>query len=92
MIWIEELQTRKKLSRIFSAYESTFPEDERREKDQVLLLIENPDCLIFAVKNDDEFVGYLILWKLEDFYLGLFLSFTVMCEVHYRQITIQRPS
>ena len=68
MIWIEELQTRKKLSRIFSAYESTFPEDERRDKDQFLSLIENPDCFIFAVKNDDDFVGYLILWKLEDFY------------------------
>lgn len=68
MIWFEELQTRKKLSRIFSAYESTFPEDERRDKDQFLSLIENPDCFIFAVKNDDDFVGYLILWKLEDFY------------------------
>ena len=68
MIWIEELQTRKKLSRIFSAYESTFPEDERRDKDQFLSLIENPACFIFAVKNDDDFVGYLILWKLEDFY------------------------
>lgn len=68
MIWLEELQTRKKLSRIYSAYESTFPEDERRDKEQFLTLIENPDCFIFVVKNDDDFVGYLILWKLSDFY------------------------
>lgn len=68
MIWFEELQTRKKLSRIFYAYERTFPEDERRDKNQFLGLIENPDCFIFAVKNDEDFVGYLILWKLTDFY------------------------
>ena len=68
MIWFEELQTRKKLSRIFSAYESTFPDDERRDEEQFLGLIENPDCFIFAVKNDDDFVGYLILWKLTDFH------------------------
>ncbi|KIA89895.1 GNAT family N-acetyltransferase [Kaistella jeonii] len=68
MIWLEELQTRKKLSRIYSAYEKTFPVDERRDKEQFLELIENPDCFIFAVKNYDDFVGYLILWKLEDFH------------------------
>ncbi|QBO57437.1 GNAT family N-acetyltransferase [Chryseobacterium salivictor] len=66
MIWFEELQMRKKLSRIYAAYESTFPEDERREQKQFLALLENPDCFIFAVKNDDDFVGYLILWKLEN--------------------------
>lgn len=67
MIWFEELQTRKKISRIYSAYENTFPADERREKEQFLSLIENPDCFIFAVKNAGDFVGYLIFWKLEDF-------------------------
>lgn len=68
MIWFEELQTRKKLSRIYSAYESTFPIDERRDEEQFLSLIDNPDCFIFAVKNDNDFVGYLILWKLENTY------------------------
>ena len=68
MIWFEELQTRKKLSRIYSAYEKTFPVDERRDKEQFLGLIENPDCFIFAVKNDIDFVGYLILWKLGGFH------------------------
>ena len=68
MIWFEELQTRKKLSRIFAAYESTFPEDERRDESQFLALLDNPDSFIFSVKNDETHVGYVILWKLKDCY------------------------
>jgi len=68
MIWLEELQTRKKISRIFSVYENTFPEDERRDKDQFLSLTENPDCFIFGVKKENALVGYLILWKCAHFY------------------------
>ena len=68
MIWFEELQTRKKLSRIYSSYESTFPADERRDHDQFLALLENPDSFIFAVKNEETHIGYLILWKLETCY------------------------
>lgn len=68
MIWFEELQTRKKLSRIFTTYESTFPEDERRNENQFLALLDNPDSFIFTVKNDETQVGYVILWKLIDCY------------------------
>lgn len=68
MIWFEELQTRKKLSRIYSAYETTFPADERRDYDQFLALLDNPDSFIFAVKNDETHVGYVILWKLQTCY------------------------
>lgn len=68
MIWLEELQTRKKISRIYTVYEKTFPVDERREKDQFLSLIENPACFIFALKEENQVVGYLILWELTDFY------------------------
>lgn len=68
MIWFEELQTRKKLSRIFAAYESTFPEDERRDESQFLALLDNPDSFIFSVKNDENQIGYVILWKLETCY------------------------
>lgn len=68
MIWLEELQTRKKLSRIFSVYEKTFPEDERREEDQFLSLIENNNCYMYSVKKEDYSVGYLILWRCSDFY------------------------
>ena len=33
MVWFEELQNRKKISKIFYRYEKTFPEEERRSKD-----------------------------------------------------------
>jgi ribosomal protein S18 acetylase RimI-like enzyme len=76
MIWFEELQTRKKISRIFASYESTFPEDERRDENQFLALLDNADSFIFAVKNDETQVGYVILWKLQDcFYLEHFEVF-----------------
>lgn len=68
MIWFEESQTRKKISRIFSAYEKTFPADERRDEEQFLALLENEKSFILAIKNDDFQVGYAILWKLESFY------------------------
>lgn len=68
MIWFEELQTRKKISRIFSAYEKTFPADERRDEEQFLDLLENEKSFILSIKNDDFQVGYAILWKLETFY------------------------
>ena len=68
MIWLEELQSRKKISRIFFAYEKTFPEDERRDKDQFLALLENPDCFIFGVHNEENLIGYLILWEFETFH------------------------
>ena len=68
MIWFEELQNRKKISRIFSVYEKTFPEDERRGKEQFLALSENPDVYIFSIKNDEIAIGYLIFWEISDFY------------------------
>jgi len=68
MIWFEELQNRKKISRIFSVYERTFPEDERRNKEQFLSLSENPDVYVFSIKNDEISIGYLILWEINDFY------------------------
>jgi ribosomal protein S18 acetylase RimI-like enzyme len=68
MIWLEELQTRKKISKIFLTYEKTFPADERRNKDQFFNLLERPNCYIFGVKNEAVLVGYVILWGLKDFY------------------------
>ena len=68
MIWFEELQTRKKISRIFNSYEKTFPEDERRDKEQFLNLAENPDAFVFLIKNEDETIGYCVIWELSDFF------------------------
>ena len=66
MIWFEELQTRKKISRLYSAYEKTFPADERRDEEQFLALIEKPDCYIFGVHLEEKMVGYVIIWELEN--------------------------
>lgn len=68
MIWFEELQNRKRLSRIFSVYEKTFPEDERRNKEQFLALSKNPEVYVFSIKNDEISIGYLILWEACGFY------------------------
>ena len=67
-IWFEELQNRKKISKIFSRYENTFPEDERRSREQFLDLAENPDVFVFLIKNEDETIGYCVIWELSDFY------------------------
>ena len=68
MIWFEELQNRKKISKIFSRYEKTFPEIERRSKEQFLDLAENPDAYVFFIKNEDETIGYCVIWELSSFY------------------------
>ena len=68
MIWFEELQNRKKISKIFSRYEKTFPENERRDKEQFLDLAEAPDAFVFLIKNEDETIGYSVIWELKDFY------------------------
>lgn len=68
MFWFEELQTRKKISKIFYAYEKTFPENERRSKEQFLDLAENPNVFVFNAKNEDETIGYVVIWELKDFY------------------------
>ena len=68
MIWLEEIQSRKKLSRIYRPYEKTFPPNERRDEDQFLTLLEKPECFIFTIKKESNSVGYLILWKCSDFH------------------------
>lgn len=68
MIWFEELTNRKKISKIFNIYAETFPEEERRNKEQFLDLSENPNVYIFSIKNDEIAIGYCIFWQLTDFY------------------------
>ncbi len=68
MIWLEELQNRKKISRIFNTYASTFPENERRDEAQFLELAENPNCYIYNIKKEENAIGYCIIWQLESCY------------------------
>lgn len=68
LLWFEELQNRKKIFKIFSRYEKTFPENERRSKEQFLDLAENPNAYVFLIKNEDETIGYCVIWELSSFY------------------------
>ena len=68
MVWFEELQNRKKISKIFYRYEKTFPEEERRSKDQFLDLAENPDAFVYSINHEDENIGYCVIWELQEFY------------------------
>ncbi|MFB0967476.1 MAG: GNAT family N-acetyltransferase, partial [Cloacibacterium sp.] len=68
MVWFEELQNRKKISKIFYRYEKTFPEEERRSKDQFLDLAENPDAFVYSINQEDENIGYCVIWELQGFY------------------------
>ena len=68
MIWFEEVTNRKKISKIFNTYQRTFPEEERRDKNQFLALSENPIVYILNAKVEDETVGYCIIWELDDFW------------------------
>ena len=68
MVWFEELQNRKKISKIFYRYEKTFPEEERRSKDQFLDLSENPDAFVYSINHEDENIGYCVIWELQGFY------------------------
>lgn len=68
MIWFEELQNRKKISRIFNRYERTFPEEERRNRDEFLALAENPDAFVYLIHEEDENIGYAVIWELPYFF------------------------
>ena len=62
------MQNRKKISKIFYRYEKTFPEEERRSKDQFLDLAENPDAFVYSINHEDENIGYCVIWELQEFY------------------------
>jgi GNAT superfamily N-acetyltransferase len=68
MIWFEEVLTRKKLSKIFYRYERTFPEDERRSKEQFLFLADHPDAFVYNIHKEDTLIGYAVIWELTDFF------------------------
>lgn len=68
MIWFEELQTRKKLSKIFYVYQKTFPENERRNKEQFLALADHPDTFVYSIHQENLNIGYAVIWELSDFF------------------------
>lgn len=55
-------------SEIYTAYTQAFPHDERRNERQFYTLFKNPKVKIFIVQENNDRVGYLILWHFENFY------------------------
>lgn len=51
---------------IYNAYESYFPSDERRSKEQFFTLLKNPNVQVRSLLVDSKDLGYLILWPLSN--------------------------
>lgn len=51
---------------IYNAYESYFPSDERRSKEQFFTLLKNPNVQVRSLLVDSKNLGYLILWPLSN--------------------------
>lgn len=54
-------------SDIKSIYENAFPPDERREWQQTLDLLANPDFSLFGIYNRQELIGMVSIWDLNEF-------------------------
>ena len=52
---------------LYTAYCTSFPEDERRSKEQFKQLFGNSDAKIYSITEDSQPVGYLIAWTLTGF-------------------------
>lgn len=52
---------------LYENYCKTFPENERRSHSQFTDLFENDKVKVFSILNESNFIGYLIVWELEDF-------------------------
>ena len=63
MVWFEELQNRKKISKIFTATKKDFSLKKKDDsKDQFLDLAENPDAFFYSINHEDENIGYCVIW------------------------------
>lgn len=56
-----------RVQQIFKSYSTSFPEDERREWHQFVKLFEHPNVKVISVLNDNDNIGYLIIWKLSNY-------------------------
>ena len=48
-------------------YESSFPEDERREFDQLLDLLDNTQFKLYEIYLNEKFSGFISVWNLTGF-------------------------
>ncbi len=52
--------------KIYRAYTTTFPADERRNDEQFKALFEHPNAFVNSILWREAEVGYLVLWKLSE--------------------------
>lgn len=52
---------------ILEAYNSTFPENERRDAAQFNKLFNHSHAKIFCILNELECIGYVVVWELSNF-------------------------
>lgn len=62
-----DLEDKSSLEKIKSIYESSFPENERRDFDEALNLIANQQFTFSSIVFDKETVGLLFTWDLNTF-------------------------
>jgi ribosomal protein S18 acetylase RimI-like enzyme len=55
------------LNRIKNIYESSFPENERRDFEDVIKLLTNQQFTLFSIKFEIETVGMLSVWEFSEF-------------------------
>ncbi len=55
-----------KAIKIYEAYTTAFPPEERRSETQFEALFANPNAEICIISNENQEIGYLILWKLNE--------------------------
>lgn len=63
----EKLTSQENKEKIYNSYCSSFPEDERRNEKDFWDLFNNPNTEILFIFNEENFIGYLIIWKFPQF-------------------------
>lgn len=56
-----------RVKNIYDSYCRTFAKAERRDESQFIDLFENEKVKVLSILNDSSFIGYLIVWELENF-------------------------
>ncbi|WP_407403616.1 GNAT family N-acetyltransferase [Chryseobacterium sp.] len=51
---------------IYNSYSNTFPPEERRDHKQFLDLFSNDKVRVISVLNENQNIGYLVLWQLSN--------------------------
>lgn len=64
---LEPILSLEEKEKIFQAYTTSFPTDERRDDEDFWKLFEHSRTEILGIYKDKKIVGYFILWFFDDF-------------------------